>query len=201
MGAGLAEAATAVRPEIWLLFLIVCSLGTLLYLQEEEGFTDGSDSTVTTLPGWMVFVFDSKKADTTTNNQLMRFIKEGASQSPTLDMLYKFRLDDTHMMNSIVIDLDREEFKEIRPFFPNSMGLYINTGGDTPGLYLNNDFGPSRIRDQAAAKKLLSVFLHAKSQADLVEQVSQHFHMYLEERPDSAIMEQNLLRIYKNYME
>ncbi len=145
--------------------------------------------------GLMVYVYDSRKGYTRTNNWVARIIEENTRASDVSGVSL-FKINTTSAIGLTYMDLNDPRYEILRPIFPNSMGIYIK--GPTSGLLLNSYFGMDRITNEADAKKIINALFVAKGDAEFAAVMSEQLGLYVERRNDMATVDGLMESLYKN---
>lgn len=165
-----------------------------------EGFYNNSGSSASTAAdpiikdGFMVYVFDSRKAYTMTNNWVHRIIK-GDTRASDVSGVELFRINNTSAIPIVYMDLQSATYTILRPIFPNSMGIYIKGGENS--LLFNGYFGMDRITNETDAKKILNALFVAKGDTEFASTMSQQLGLYVERRNDMPTVDALIDSLYQ----
>lgn len=161
-----------------------------------SGPESASDSfaNLTIRDGWMVYVYDSRKQYTRSDNWVARVIKENtrASDVPNVGL---FRINPSSAIGVVEMDLNVPAYEILRPIFPNNMGIYVK-GGKT-SLLLNSYFGMDRINNEADATKIINALFVAKGEDELAVALSKQLGMYVERRNDMPTVDALMESMYR----
>jgi hypothetical protein len=180
--------------------LVLAALGLLIVLVAayfgREGFYSGSASDTekpTIRDGFMVYVYDSGKAYSRTNNWVARVIQEN-TRATDVSGVGVFRINASSEIGVVYMDLKLPTYEILRPIFPNSMGIYLK--GAKNSLLFNGYFGMDRITNEADAKKILNGLFVAKGDAEFASAMSQQLGLYVERRNDMPTVDALVESLY-----
>ncbi len=161
-----------------------------------EGFSSSSDGNILTIrDGWMIYVYDSRKAYTRTNNWVARIIEENTRASDVSGVSL-FKINSTSAIGLTYMDLNDARYEILRPIFPNSMGIYVKVPASS--LLLNSYFGMDRVTNETDAKKIINALFVAKGDAEFAATLSEQLGLYVERRNDMATVDGLMESLYTN---
>ncbi len=159
------------------------------------GSSSSGGPIMTIRDGWMAYVYDSRKQYSRANNWVARVV-EANTRASDVSGVKIFQINPTSGIGIVFLDLDKPEYKILRPIFPNEMGIYVLGGKES--ILLNSYFGMDRINNEADAKKIINAVFVAKGDAELAATLSQQLGLYVERRNDMPTVDALMLSLYKN---